>query len=157
MIRIGLTFVLFSLASISLAGSFPKGCESVGFGFQNDFLVLNDIGKQAFYMVHNTSNRTIELQRYETQPAFMAPKLLAKISANRWAAFASDIQDFHFKCLYISDTNLEPVPCKDVVEICQYPRVKFALSNMGNYWVSVNRSLSKAKREAIAKGILLRW
>jgi len=157
MIRKGITLLLISFASILAASPFPKGCESIGFGFRDDYLVLNDTGKQTFYMVHNTSERSIELQRYETQPAFMAPKLLAKLSANRWAAFASDIQDFHFKCLYISDTNLQPVPCKDVVEVCQYPRVKFALSNMGNYWVSANRSLNKAKREAISKGILLRW
>ena len=49
------------------------------------------------------------------------------------------------------------VNCQDVVEVCQYPRAKFASHNQGNYWISTNRSKYGTRNEVIRKGILLKW
>lgn len=147
--------VLFS--GISAANSFPHGCELSGFGFSENHLILNDNGAQTFYLIQNRGTQTIELQRHETREVFMSPPLSAKIDASNWSAFASDVENLNFQCFITTDDIAKKVSCRDVLEVCQYPRVKFALSNMGNYWVSVNKTQTEVINEAVNKGILLRW
>ena len=137
--------------------AYPKGCEVTGFGYSNRYLVLNERGKQTFYLIQNKSKSTIELQRHETRDVFMSPNLEALLKPSAWAGFASDVQDMYFQCYIRDNHDISPVPCQEVLDVCQYPRVKFALSNMGNYWVSVNKSQSQVIKEAIRKGLLLRW
>lgn len=139
---------------------FPRGCEASGFEFIDNYLILNRTGDQAFFLIQNKSHYSIEMQRVETRNVFMSPPLVAKLNPENWAAFASDVQDFHFRC-YTTNTNEngEPLPidCKIILDVCQYPRVRFALSNMGNYWVSTNKPQQQVINDAVAKGIYLKW
>ena len=138
--------------------SFPRGCEVTGYGFSENDLVLNEKGQQAFYMLQNRSDKKVELEHFETQPdVFMSPKLEAKIDTQSWAAFASDIENLHFRCYTQENGDKMLVNCREAIDVCQYPRVKFALSNMGNYWISTNKPREQVIKDAVAKGILLRW
>jgi len=152
-----LTLSPFFCSVVNAAISYPRGCEVRGFGYSQQFLLLNETGEQTFYLLQNSSNKKIELRRHETRDVFMSPTLEAHIEPSKWAAFASDIQDLYFKCYSLEHSHKTPVDCRDVLDVCQYPRVKFALSNMGNYWVSVNKSKNRVIKDAISKGILLRW
>lgn len=148
----------FLLLTTSVFGApFPRGCEVQGFAFTGRDLLLNDKGMQTFYLVHNHTPQTIQLQRIVDPTAFMSPPLTARIATDQWAAFASDVQNLPFECVYVHDTGTTVVNCYEVVEICQYPRAKFALSNMGNYWLSVNKEQSAIINDAVKKGIYLRW
>lgn len=157
--KITFIFICFYIISgnVHAESKFPRGCEVTGFAYQDNYLILNETGKQTFYLIQNVSDSTLELERHETRDVFMSPSLKKKINPSRWAAFASDVQCLHFKCYSHKKNNIAMVNCSDVLEVCQYPRVKFALSNMGNYWVSANKPQSKVIKDAIAKGILLRW
>lgn len=139
------------------ADSYPHGCEVTGFGFSQNYLVVNDTGAQAFYLIQNRGTAQVELQRYETRDVFMSPPLTAKINPSNWAAFASDVENLHFQCFVNENNSSVKIDCRDVLDVCQYPRVKFALSNMGNYWVSINKIQSQVINEATNKGIYLRW
>ena len=145
------------IASTGFSATFPHGCEVKGFGFNDNYLILNDIGEQTLYLIQNRSDKQIELERYETQDVFMSPQLQSKLDPSNWAAFASDVTNFHFKCYTHENDNTAMINCADVLEVCQYPRVKFALSNMGNYWVSTNKPQDLVIKDATAKGIYLRW
>lgn len=145
------------MSSLLQAQSFPRGCEVTGFSFHDNYLVVNEAGKQAFYMLQNRSDNTIELQRYETRQVFMSPPLQAILAPQNWAAFASDVQNQYFQCFRKDEENTQMVNCQDVVDICQYPRARFALSNMGNYWVSANKSLGETIRDSVGQGIYLKW
>jgi len=147
----------FFLVGTAIASPFPRGCEVTGFGYNDHFLVLNETGEQTFYLIQNRSEDTVELERLDTNDAFMSPPLQATLEPSKWAAFASDIQNLNFKCYRHQQENTAVVDCQDVLDVCQYPRVKFALSNMGNYWISYNKSQKKVIKESIAKGIFLRW
>ena len=141
----------------SFAAGFPRGCEVVGFGYSDNYLILNEKGSQTLYLIQNHSDKTIELEHHETGDIFMSPKLHSKLEPSNWSAFASDEENFHFKCSSIEgDANID-INCSDVLDICQYPRVKYAVSNMGNYWISTNKPQSQVIQDAVAKGILLRW
>ena len=140
-----------------MASNFPKGCEVSGFGFTNPYVIFNDTSNQTFYLIQNRSNNLIELERIETRDVFMSPKLQTKIGAAQWAAFAADVSNINFQCFYTLDDNRTPVNCSEVLDICQYPRVKFALSNMGSYWVSTDKPLAQVIKDATAKGIYLKW
>lgn len=145
-------------ATAHAANSFPRGCEVSGYHFDSNDLVLNENNQQAFYMIQSRSNQKIELEHYETRPdVFMSPKLEAKLDSLHWAAFASDIDNTHFKCYTTENGNKVETNCRQVLDVCQYPRVKFALSNMGNYWVSTNKPQEQVIKDAVSKGILLRW
>lgn len=146
-----------TLATSALATPFPRGCEVTGFGYKNNYLILNTHANQAFYLIQNRSSHPVELELFETKEVFMSPKLHSKVEPSNWSAFASDVEDQHFTCFTADGENTVMVNCSDVLDICQYPRVKFALSNMGNYWVSSNKEQSQVIRDAVAKGILLRW
>lgn len=154
----GLLLFGSSLANTnSTNANYPRGCEAHGFTYENGRLVLNLDGGQTFYLIGNQATNTIELIRHETRDVFMSPSLKTKITPDNWSAFAADIQYMQFSCYQFKNNNTELVSCEDVLDICQYPRVKFALSNMGNYWVSTNKSRSRVIKEAISKGLLLRW
>lgn len=154
MIRI---FYVFLLIYASQCIAFPKGCEENGYGYHDPYVLFNDTGNQTYFLVKNHSGSTIRLERVETEDRFMSPKLPCKLDASNWSAFASDIPDVHFQCFNIEGAEPTRVNCREVLTICQYPRVKFALSNMGSYWVSMNKSQKQVIRESIKKGILLRW
>ncbi|MCH9689136.1 MAG: enhanced entry protein EnhB [Gammaproteobacteria bacterium] len=153
--------ILYSISILlftpSLLFAFPKGCESSGFGFDDPYVIFNDTGNQTFYLIQNHSDLKIELQRVETEDTFMSPKLQSKLNPDRWSAFASDTSNVHFQCLSHANKTPTRISCHEVLTICQYPRVKFALSNMGSYWVSTNKPQGKVIRDSIKKGILLRW
>lgn len=149
---------LFTLTThSSYAANFPKGCHAQGYQFIDGRLKLNDEGNQTLYLIKNHSKEHVKLKRYEEQESFMAPSLRAKLLPRRWAAFASDVKAFEFSCSTVATATDHKSHCDQVLSICQYPRVKFATSNMGNYWVSINKSLRNTMRDAIRKGILLRW
>lgn len=154
-------FKLFALSSllfsISAWSAFPRGCEVTGFGYNQNFLILNEKGDQSFYLLQNRSNNKIELERHENTETFMSPPLQATIEPSYWAAFASDVKNLYFKCYQHVNGDVQSVDCRDVLEICQYPRVKFALSNMGNYWISSNKPQNAIIQDAVAKGIYLKW
>jgi hypothetical protein len=141
----------------SIAFAFPQGCELSGFGYDDPYVIFNDSGNQTYYLIQNNSEAKIQLERVETEDTFMSPKLQSKINPDKWSAFASDTSHVHFQCLSNLDTKPIRVNCREVLTICQYPRVKFALSNMGSYWVSTNKPQKQIIRDSIKKGILLRW
>lgn len=156
--RLSATIALFTcFSSVTLAASFPKGCEVSGFGYTDPYVILNDTPDQTFYLIQNKSNGLIELERFETRDVFMSPKLQTKIGSAQWAAFAADVSNIHFQCFYTMDDARTPVNCSEVLDICQYPRVKFALSNQGSYWVSTDKPLPQVIKDATAKGIYLHW
>lgn len=152
-----LCFMTALSVSVATATALPRGCEVTGFGFRQQNLVLNDSGEQAFFLIQNRSNKQIELRRLANSDDFMAPQLQSKVDASNWSAFASDIQNLNFQCFVVNGDEVLPISCADVLEVCQYPRVKFALSNMGNYWVSTNKSQAQVIKDAVSKGIWLRW
>lgn len=147
---------LYLLFKSSYAESLPPGCEVTGFGYNGSDLVLNQQGGQSFYLLRNGSTHSIELRRIESADAFMSPPLVAKMKANNWAAFAADIQDLNFQCFIEQDIEKKAINCRDVLEVCQYPLVKFALSNMGNYWVSVDKTKDQVIQDAVKQGIWLK-
>ena len=146
------------IGSAQSANSFPRGCEVTGFGYNQNYLILNETGKQAYYLIQNRSDTKIELEHQTLDDSFMNPPLHANFDPMSWGAFASDVKDLNFKCYKRNDEdNTTIVDCRDVLEVCQYPRVRFALSNMGNYWISFNQSQNAIIQESVAKGIYLKW
>lgn len=145
------------IASSPYASGFPRGCEVSGFKYSDNYLILNQDGRQTFYLMQNRSNQSIQLERHETRDVFMSPKMEANLAPGAWAAFASDEQNLNFQCSIKDENKTDRVNCNVVLDICQYPRARFALSNMGNYWVSTNRPQNLIIKEAVAKGIYLKW
>ena len=145
------------VSSLNAASSFPRGCEVSGFAYDQNYLVLNETGDQSYYLIQNRSEGKVELERHDTAEAFMSPPLLASLEPTNWAAFASDVKNVNFKCYKRAEENTSLVDCKDVLEVCRYPRVRFALSNMGNYWISTNKTQANVIQDSVAKGIYLKW
>ena len=92
--------IIFSLSvlhsTVSFSSTFPRGCEVTGFGYHDNYLILNERGEQTFYLIQNRSDKSIELEHYETKDVFMSPKLRSKLDPTHWSAFASDIENHYF-------------------------------------------------------------
>ncbi|MBA2649938.1 MAG: enhanced entry protein EnhB [Legionella sp.] len=138
------------------AEAFPRGCEVRGFNYSQNFLELNEAASQSFYLIQNRSDVKIELERNETSNAFMNPPLHVAMDPMNWSAFASD-EKVIFKCYQHITEGTSPVDCREVLDVCQYPRARFALSNMGNYWIASNQTQQNIINDAIKKGIYLKW
>ncbi len=156
-IKTSLLITALFMGNAQAIGAFPRGCEVSGFGYNQDYLILNETGKQTYYLIQNHSDSKIELEHPASEEAFMSPPLHATLEPMNWGAFASDVKNLNFKCYkHIGETTAS-VECRDVLDICQYPRVRFALSNMGNYWVSFNKSQNAIIQDSVDKGIYLKW
>lgn len=145
------------IASSAYASGFPRGCEVSGFNYSDNYLILNQAGHQTFFLMQNRSSHPILLERHETRDVFMSPKMEANLAPGAWAAFASDEQNLNFQCSTKDDSKTDRINCATVLDVCQYPRARFALSNMGNYWVATNKAQNLIIKEAVAKGIYLKW
>jgi hypothetical protein len=152
-----IVFSALCVTGVNAASAFPRGCEVSGFGYEQNFLILNETGAQSYYLIQNRSDSKIQLERHDTEEAFMSPPLQADLDPLNWAAFASDVQNVNFKCYKQVDEHTSLVHCKDVLDVCQYPRARFALSNRGNYWITVNKTQHVAIQDSVAKGIYLKW
>lgn len=144
------------LPTLALA-DFPRGCELSGFGFDDPYVIFNDVDQQTYFLMNNHSTLPIQLERVETEDTFMSPKLESKLKPGRWSGLASDMSHVHFQCFTQTQGMATLVNCREVLTICQYPRAKFALSNKGTYWVSTNKPQKTIIRDSTRKGILLRW
>jgi hypothetical protein len=137
--------------------SFPRGCEASGFTYGSTALVLNEFGAQSYYLIQNKSQSPLELVRLQSSEDFMSPPLHVTLDPQSWGAFASDVKELNFRCFRKEAGNETTVSCSEVLDICRYPRVRFALSNMGNYWISANKSQREVIQDSVNKGIYLKW
>lgn len=139
------------------AENFPKGCEPRDYRFAGSNLVLNETGQQRLFVIYNRFSQPVEIQRRQSNDTFMSPSLSVKLGAGGWGAFASDLLNLEFECHVAQAGHAQKLACSQALEVCEYPRAKFALSNMGNYWVSANKPQREVINDAAAKGIYLHW
>ena len=72
------------------AHNFPRGCTVTGFGYKDNYLILNDTPEQTLFLIQNQTHSPIELEHVASQEVFMSPKLHSVIEPGQWSAFASD-------------------------------------------------------------------
>ncbi|MBI2786429.1 MAG: enhanced entry protein EnhB, partial [Legionella longbeachae] len=51
-----LIFSVFFISSVQAESSFPRGCEVTGFGYNQNYLILNETGNQSYYLIQNRSD-----------------------------------------------------------------------------------------------------
>ncbi len=142
--------------------SYPTGCKTVGYKFSNGAMILTPVGDnqpQTIYFIQNKSNQDIALmqQRNGTEPYIMHHDNMLK--ANQWAAFATNLRDVKFICINSKDTTTtikSILDCGNILKVCEYPNVKFPISNRGSYWAATNMSMSELVHEVIHQGMLLK-
>jgi hypothetical protein len=167
-LSLSLLFLAFSLSSETFAKQknkqpkrFPLGCNAVGYSMDDSNLTLQPFvvdSPQTIYFIHNISNKTIHLSAPAPEDALVAPDYDVDIDSNRWAAFAMDRNSLIFRCTLSSDNEEKtPVSCGTSLELCQYPCVRFAAHNGGNYWPSKNKDRQQTIYEVNRiTGILLK-
>ena len=57
--------ILTICTTLAFGAKYPRGCEVKGFGYNENYLILNDLGKQTFYLLKNETDQTIKLKRHE--------------------------------------------------------------------------------------------
>ena len=152
---LALTLTLFNFGAS--AEPFPRGCEPKEYQLYQNMLILNPSGQQRLFVVHNNTTESIEIQRQTSPQDFMSPSMQVNLGPNSWSAIASDMSNLAFECHLNANDHTQKVNCGDYLSICVYPRAKFALSNMGNYWVSANKPQRDIINDVAAKGIYLHW
>ncbi len=152
-----LFFILFSSVINANQLGLPRGCEAIGFEFKDNNIILNQLNEQSIYFIQNISQSIIYLLHQEKTQVFMSLSWQAKLNKNLWATLALNEANMNFNCNKITKGQISIVNCTDVIRVCQYPRVKFTLSNQGTYWISKNKKLRQSMSKAIKKGILLSW
>ena len=161
-LMIGVSAALFvSESSAKPTAKFPHGCKEVGYVFENSRVILRPMvidSKQTLYFFYNKSYYEIYLKYQKPSHLTFSADHKTYIDGDRWTALAMDESEMQFTCSLVNGTRpMGQIDCARVLEVCQYPRAKFADSNMGIYWVIENSGLWRTIRKAIEVGILLRW
>lgn len=158
MYRLFFMLTLVVPSFVSAATIFPHGCESTDFQFHQGNLILNPQGEQRLFMIYNHTLSQLEIKRFLSEDEFMMANFLVYLGAGNWSAFASNITNLQFECSSkTEDGATTKVDCAQFLDVCVYPRAKFAVSNMGNYWVSANKQQQDVVNDAATKGIYLHW
>lgn len=154
------TFLILATSSVlakEVKQPFFLGCHPVGYTFTQNGVVVNPLiveeQKQTLYLFHNRATTDIKIKADLLTDPNLIPALTIDLSGDNWATFATHKTGLSFACYNLKG---EQVSCKDVLEICQYPRAKFSGGNNGTYWLAVNQSKFAARDEAVRKGVLLR-
>ncbi len=141
---------------------FPNGCTSVGHSYSHYTLDLNlDAAGQthSLYFIYNKSTRTVRFYQMRSDDDGYVMNLNNEIHQFQWGVFAINDHDTKFICTnYDSDYNYgKIIDCETALVVCEYPNVKFAINNYGNYWAVPSSSRSAAIRSVVRQGILLKW
>ena len=51
--RLIIPLLMIFFTTNALSGTFPRGCEVTGFGYNENYLILNEHGEQTFYLLQN--------------------------------------------------------------------------------------------------------
>lgn len=157
--------LVIALAFLTTGETFAKdvkpqfflGCHPVGHVFTEKGVVINPLvvedQHQTLYLFHNRATSEIKVKADQHVDPNFVPALTINLSGDNWATFVTRKTDLGFECY---NNRGEQISCKDVLEICQYPRAKFSGGNNGTYWLAVNQTKFAARDEAVHKGILLR-
>jgi len=153
-----LLIIAHTAFSEKVKSKFYPGCHEVGHRFVDNQLVLEPLKvedyDQTVFFIHNVSSDNLVLRYVPTTRDDIFPLWQTEIDSNRWAAFATDRTGMRFSCSSIYDDY--KINCQQALEVCQYPRAKFAAHNKGNYWLSGNKFKYPTRSEVIHKGVLLR-
>ncbi|MDF1655313.1 MAG: hypothetical protein P1U34_09400 [Coxiellaceae bacterium] len=154
---------LLTVSAISIAKplKFPKGCRTAGAAYEQGYLALRpDYTKQkrTLYLIHNLTSYNLELKSLKDPKDLFTPHYDQTLPRHKWAAFAMDRDQIHFKCVHVKNKSTQiPVRCDGLFAICEYDNVKFPHASMGTYWIEKTGNLRQTMRHAIREGILLRW
>lgn len=155
--------VFISTNSLAAKRKFPHGCKPVGYQFTYGALELKPVSEtqkiQTVYLIHNISHRVVELEAQKLAHHPVSPGYVTELDGDLWTAFVQDEPIVKFTCKFVyGDDEKQTTACNEVLELCQYPRAKFAGHNGGSYWVKQQgESLKQAIDSVIENGVLLRW
>src|SRR5579862_6258594 len=131
LLTVGLLHSTTSLAA-AIKGknrTFPYGCRVMGYGYENDLLVIKPVWEQAaqgqnndknqaqaqpqtqqaqpasslkqtIYLLHNKSGQALSLKAKKDPGEMYKPDNENVIGANQWAAFAMDQNQVAFTCMH---------------------------------------------------------
>lgn len=150
-----LIFLLFYSLPLFAAERTPSNCIEEGYTFKNSNIVLRpttEEPEQQLYLLQNLASQNLMLTH--TDKRFVVDlSWRAVLEQNRWSTIALDQNNFEISCSLINENQEIAVPCEQVLGICLFPKTRFALSSLGTYWPSQNKTLQGAISDARHKGI----
>ena len=162
LITLCITLLTFTTTGLAKKRKFPRGCDEVGFTFQGNNLILTPTSEnpeQTLYLLHNLAGKRIQLVTQQPWRKKITDfNWKSSLDPYRWTAFALSRKNIAFMCRYDYISHEDRyINCMKALEVCEYPRAKFAEGKMGTYWIAENSSMREIVRRTIRSGILLRW
>lgn len=156
----------FVLAALVLSANaepkqFPNGCKPVGFSYVDGKLVLTPIftseNVQTIFLFHNRAGHPVRFVSEKMPGQDFVPQYIHSIDPDQWSAFSMSSKHLQFACSSHDGEISSPVSCSETLDVCQYPRAKFADHNSGTYWLKNGATLQEMIQIIVDDGILLRW
>lgn len=140
---------------------FPNGCKPVGFSYENGKLNLTPVSSsenvQTIFLFHNRSPQSIKFVSEKLPGQDFVPQYIHAMAPEQWSAFSISSKHLQFTCSSNDGEASSPISCEGSLDICQYPRAKFADHNSGTYWLKSASTMQEMIQVIVDDGILLRW
>lgn len=139
---------------------FPIGCVHSGYKFDLYNIILTPSTKeypQTIYFIRNKSNQEIYmLQAHNGHDSYVI-HVDGSIRPLRWSVLAVSEPKLKYICASYDKRKQEHrvLNCKNVLELCEFPRARFGTNHRGTYWLTLNQSRTGAVRVARYHGVLL--
>jgi hypothetical protein len=138
---------------------FPDGCNKIGYKFELKTLYVipeHTGARQSLYMIFNSSHDPITLYQLKKDNNTRNMYMNHKIAPQRWGVLATSELDLKFTCTKPSRDSRygEIVDCAEVLQLCEFDKVRFGLNNRGNYWLTDSFTRNAGVRAIVHYGII---
>ena len=147
--------MMLAITSLTAAQEmYPKGCSP--WVIQTPEVALSS-QQPTVMMLHNVSETDLWItQVLKDNPGVHAgfPSLL---QAGKWSALTLDkpTEGFTIRCIESKPGHEQPVPCVDVLAVCQWLKTKLPESATGAFWAGENMDFNPLKAYIERRGFIL--
>ncbi len=132
---------------------FPAQCRVSGLRYDHANLVLfaQHTAKPRLYAIQNNSKNAVWVVHESSRG--MGAGWNSQLSPHHWTALLMTHPNFDFTCHLVKKTGgMKTVPCKQVLQVCQFSHFYSKNPISGGYWVGENLTLNALMTRIRARG-----
>lgn len=147
--------LMLTITSVTVAQEmYPKGCSP--WVIQTPEVALSS-QQPTVMMLHNISDTDLWITQVMQDNPGVHGGFTSLLQAGKWSAltFSQPTEAFTIRCIESKPGHEQPVPCADVLAVCQWLKTKLPESAAGTFWAGENMDFNPLKAYVERRGFIL--